>query len=98
VTVGGQPWQRDGDLLGLAVVRNALGKSHRDYLAAGGLGAFIGDGRIDYHPEQIVESYYCFGLGHGLQLSFDFQHILNPAYNHARGPVNAGLIRLHGQY
>jgi hypothetical protein len=45
-----------------------------------------------------VETYYSFVLGHGLQLSFDFQHILNPAYNHARGPVNVGLIRLHGQY
>jgi high affinity Mn2+ porin len=97
-TVGGQPWQREGDLLGVALTRNGLGKSHRDYLAAGGLGAFIGDGRIDYHPEQTVESYYQFGLGHGMQLSLDFQHILNPAYNHARGPVNVGLIRLHGQY
>jgi high affinity Mn2+ porin len=79
-----------------------LGKSHRDYLAAGGLGAFIGDGAIDYHPEQTVESYYQFGLvkraGFELQLTFDYQHILNPAYNHARGPVNAGLVRLHGQY
>jgi hypothetical protein len=98
ITVSGQSWQREGDLLGLALVRNALGKPHRDYLAAGGLGAFIGDGRIDYHPEQTVETYYSFVLGHGLQLSFDFQHILNPAYNHARGPVNVGLIRLHGQY
>lgn len=98
ITVGGQSWQREGDLFGLALVRNGLGKAHRDYLAAGGLGAFIGDGRIDYHPEQTVESYYRFALGHGIELSFDFQHILNPAYNHARGPVNVGLIRLHGQY
>lgn len=102
VTVSGQSWQRDDDAFGLAVIRNALGKAHRDYLAAGGVGAFIGDGRIDYHPEQIVESYYRFGLVNkskfGLQLSFDFQHILNPAYNHARGPVNVGSIRLHGQY
>jgi high affinity Mn2+ porin len=97
-TVSGQPWQRDGDVFGLALVRNGLGKSHRDYLAAGGLGAFIGDGAIDYHPEQTVEANYRFELGHGVQLAFDFQHILNPAYNHARGPVNAGLIRLHGQY
>jgi hypothetical protein len=98
MTISGQPWQREGDVLGLAVLRNALGKAHRDYLAAGGLGAFIGDGRIDYHPEQTVEAFYRFELGHGLQLSFDVQHILNPAYNHARGPVNVGLIRLHGQY
>lgn len=97
-TVGDQPWQRAGDLLGVALTRNALGQSHRDYLAAGGLGAFIGDGAIDYHPEQTVESYYQFGLGHGVQLTFDYQHIINPAYNHARGPVDVGLIRLHGQY
>jgi high affinity Mn2+ porin len=98
VTVSSQSWQRDGDVLGLALVRNALGKAHRDYLAEGGLGAFIGDGGIDYHPEQTVEANYRFELGHGVQLAFDFQHILNPAYNHARGPVNVGLVRLHGQY
>jgi high affinity Mn2+ porin len=101
-TVRGRSWQRDDDLLGIALSRNALGNSHRDYLAAGGLGAFIGDGAIDYHPEQTVESYYQFGLvkraGFELQLTFDYQHILNPAYNHARGPVDAGLVRLHGQY
>jgi carbohydrate-selective porin OprB len=97
-TVSGQAWQRPDDTLGLAVIRNGLGKSHRDYLAAGGLGAFIGDGGIDYHPEQTVESQYRVELGHGVQLAFDYQHILNPAYNHARGPVNVGLVRLHGEY
>jgi hypothetical protein len=98
LNVTGQSWQREHDVLGLAVIRNGLGQSHRDYLAAGGVGAFIGDGRIDYHPEQIAEAYYRFELGHGLQLTFDAQHILNPAYNHARGPVNVGSIRLHWQY
>ena len=96
------PWQRADDSLGVALVRNGLSKAHRDYLAAGGLGAFIGDGRLDYRPEQIFETYYRVDLakelGHGLQLSLDAQHIVNPAYNHARGPVNVGSIRLHGQY
>ena len=76
----------------------ACRQAHRDYLAAGGLGAFIGDGRIDYHPEQTLETYYRFGLGTRAALSLDFQHILDPGYNHARGPVDVGLVRLHGQY
>ncbi|PQO94858.1 carbohydrate porin [Massilia phosphatilytica] len=89
---------RASDTLGAAFVRNGLSQAHRDYLAAGGVGAFIGDGRLDYHPEQIVETYYRIGLGPHAAVSLDWQHIANPAYNGARGPVNVAGVRLHGQY
>ena len=98
LNVTGQAWQRGEDALGVALVRNGLSADHRAYLAAGGLGPFIGDGRIDYRAEQIVEAYYRFDLPAGLQLSVDYQHINNPAYNRARGPVNVGSIRLHASY
>jgi len=98
VTLQGAAWGRAGDSLGLAVVRNGLSAAHRAYLAAGGVGAFIGDGRIDYRPESIAETYYKIPLAKGAELTLDFQHIANPGYNRARGPVDIGSLRLHFSY
>lgn len=96
--VRGGAWNRADDTLGIAWVRNGLSQAHRDYLAAGGVGAFIGDGRLNYRPESITEAYYSFKLAKAVTLSLDAQHIVNPAYNAERGPVNVGSIRLHAQY
>jgi len=98
VSVGATLQVRGNDTLGIALVRNGLSQAHRDYLAAGGVGAFIGDGRLDYHPEQIAETYYRIGLNRYAALSLDWQHVANPAYNGARGPVDVYGVRLHGQY
>lgn len=98
VTLQGAAWGRAGDSLGLAVVRNGLSAAHRAYLAAGGVGAFIGDGRLDYRPESIAEAYYKIPLAKGVELTLDFQHIANPGYNRARGPVDVGSLRLHLSY
>jgi hypothetical protein len=98
LSVGATLQVRGADTLGIAVVRNGLSQAHRDYLAAGGVGAFIGDGRLDYHPEQIAETYYKIGLGRYAALSLDWQHVANPAYNGARGPVDVYGVRLHAQY
>jgi high affinity Mn2+ porin len=98
LSVGATLQARGSDTLGVAFVRNGLSQAHRDYLAAGGIGAFIGDGRLDYRPEQIAETYYKIGLGRYAALSLDWQHIANPAYDGARGPVDVYGVRLHGQY
>ena len=98
LSVGATVQVRASDTLGIAFVRNGLSQAHRDYLAAGGVGAFIGDGRLDYHSEQIAEAYYKVELGRHAAVSLDWQHIANPAYNGARGPVNVFGLRLHGQY
>jgi carbohydrate-selective porin OprB len=98
LSVGAALQVRGSDTLGIALVRNGLSQAHRDYLAAGGIGAFIGDGRLDYHPEQIAETYYKIGLGRYAALSLDWQHVANPAYNGARGPVDVYGVRLHAQY
>src|SRR3984893_16416056 len=61
-TLGGQlagtHWHRPDDRLGLALVSEALSTGHRDYLAAGGAGFLLGDGRLSYGREQILEAYY----------------------------------------
>ncbi|MET3134371.1 high affinity Mn2+ porin [Oxalobacteraceae bacterium GrIS 1.11] len=94
----GRRWGRAADTLGLAVVGNGLSAAHRAYLAAGGHGAFIGDGRLNYRPEAIVEAYYSAAVGAHAWLTFDAQRISNPAYNADRGPVRVASLRLHAQY
>jgi high affinity Mn2+ porin len=98
VLVKGSAWGRGADSAGIAFARNELSAAHRDYLAAGGLGFFIGDGRIHYRPETITEAFYSFAAVRQLAVSLDLQQIRNPAYNADRGPVNVASIRLHAEF
>ncbi|GEJ55979.1 carbohydrate porin [Anaeromyxobacter diazotrophicus] len=98
-SVDGRYWRRPGDTLGFAWALDALSDDHRAYLGVGGLGFLIGDGRLDrYRPEQILEAYYSVNAFKGFWLTFDAQHIANPAYNADRGPVNVAGVRLHVEY
>jgi high affinity Mn2+ porin len=91
----GTRWHRPGDRVGLAYVLNGLSDAHKDYLAAGGLGFIIGDGRLNYGLEQIMEMYYRFQILAGMGVGFDFQEIFNPAYNRDRGPVSVFSLVAH---
>ena len=95
VSVAGGSWGREQDTFGTAVVRNSLSSAHRDFLAAGGLGFFLGEGRLNYAAEQIFESYYAIRVMKQAWLTLDWQHIRNPGYNADRGPVGIGSVRLH---
>lgn len=94
----GAPWGRAEDSAGLLAIRNGLSAAHRNYLSQGGLGFFIGDGRLNYRPEQIHEGYYNMALRPGMWLGLDYQRIANPAYNADRGPVRVYGMRLHVEY
>lgn len=83
---------------GLAVVANAIGLAHRDYLASGGLGFLLGDGRLNYGREKIVEAYYTARVLRGIFASLDVQHITNPGYNRDRGPVWVPGARVHMEF
>ncbi|MGZ9711086.1 carbohydrate porin [Glaciimonas sp. GNP009] len=98
VAIKGEQWGRSKDTIGVAVAQNGLSKAHQDYLSLGGLGAFIGDGKLHYKPEKILEAYYNIHLYKDTYLMFDAQRITNPAYNADRGPVNVGTIRLHAEF
>jgi high affinity Mn2+ porin len=98
LSLQGARWRRPDDTVGLAVAVDAASSAARAYLAAGGMGVLIGDGRLDYGLEQIVEAYYAWRpVGH-LTVSADLQFIDNPAYNRDRGPVAVFGIRLHADY
>lgn len=96
--INGDYWRRADDTLGVALAQNRLSAKHREYLAAGGLGFFVGDGRINYRPERICEIFYNIALAKNTHLGINFQHIENPAYNRDRGPVSVGSVRLHTEF
>src|SRR5437879_4810168 len=95
VSVKGGAFGRAADSLGIAYVRNALSTAHRDYLAAGGLGFFLGDGALRDRPEKILEAYYSLNVAKDTLVSADFQRISNPGYNADRGPATVVSARLH---
>jgi high affinity Mn2+ porin len=91
----GARWHRPVDKIGLAVVSNAIKADHQEYLRLGGLGFILGDGKLNYGRESIVESYYNWHAWRGLFYAVDVQHINNPGYNRDRGPVWVGSVRAH---
>ncbi|MES2276969.1 MAG: carbohydrate porin [Bacteroidota bacterium] len=95
----GTSWKRADDELGLAFVANGISKPHRDYLAAGGYGFIIGDGKLNYGTEMVAEAYYKINaLQNKLALSPGYQFIVNPAYNKDRGPVSVFSVRMHVEF
>ena len=98
VQLTGARWRRPSDRVGLGVVRHGLSPEHRDYLAAGGAGFLLGDGRLRYGPEDIAELYYRAQIGPYLEVSPDAQHVLHPGYNRDRGPATVIGVRLNLRY
>jgi high affinity Mn2+ porin len=94
----GAAWDRKDDTLGAAFVVNGISDAARNYLALGGLGILIGDGKLPhYGTEDIIESYYRAPLTDWLSAGLDYQFIANPAYNRDRGPVSVIGAQLHAQ-
>jgi hypothetical protein len=96
--VNGTRWRRSEDSAGVAAYFNAISPDHRDYLAASGEGFFLGDGRLNYAQERIVEVFYSLRILRGTWLAADAQHIVNPAYNGDRGPVDVYNLRAHVEF
>ncbi|MGO4326373.1 carbohydrate porin [Cupriavidus sp. 2TAF22] len=96
--LNGNAWGRPRDAVGLALAVNMLGSRHQAYLAAGGMGAFLGDGALRYGPEQVLELYYSFQPVKYLSISPDFQYVRNPGYNRDRGPATFYGVRLHAEF
>ena len=85
----GDCWRRFGDTVGVAGIVDGISSAHRDFLAAGGLGPLIGDGRLPHYAvEGVIETYYDAEVMKGIHLAVDYQFVANPAYNSDRGPVN----------
>ncbi|GFZ96547.1 carbohydrate porin [Dyella caseinilytica] len=97
LSVNGNRWNRPDDVFGIAFSTAGLNRQHREYLAAGGLGGFLGDGQLPHYArEDVMETYYNYHVMKGVELSPDLQLIRNPGYNaDRRGPVMIYGARLH---
>lgn len=95
LSLKGRRWARPADTVGLAFVVNGLSRAHEQFLAAGGYGFLLGDGQLNYGPEEILETYYSWELTRGLAVSGDVQYVINPGYNRDRGPAPIFAARLH---
>lgn len=91
-------WRRPFDRAGVAFVTNAIAKDHQIYLADGGDGFLLGDGRLNYGREKIVETYYTAHVWRGFYVAPGLQRINNPGYNRDRGPVLVPTFRLHAEF
>jgi high affinity Mn2+ porin len=94
----GAIWHRAHDRVGVALVTNAICKYHQEYLVDGGLGFLLGDGRLNYGRENIVESYYTAHVWRGIYFAPGLQHVVNPGYNRDRGPVLVPSFRAHMEF
>ena len=101
--MNGTSWKRPHDSIGISMMQNGLSSYRRSYLQAGGVSYFIGDyaspsQTISYSPERIGEVYYNATVIKNVLAGLNFQHIINPAYNSARGPVNILSFRVHAEF
>jgi high affinity Mn2+ porin len=98
LSLKGTQWQRPDDTFGLAGIVNGISGVHEQFLNDGGLGILVGDGMLPHPgPEQIIETYYAFPL-FTATVTFDYQFIVNPAYNRDRGPVSVIGTRVHMEF
>jgi high affinity Mn2+ porin len=98
VSLKGTKWRRKDDAVATSFTASGLSGVHALYLARGGLDFLIGDGRLNYAPEYVWETYYSARLFPGFFATFDLQRDANPAYNQDRGPVLIYSLRLHMEF
>lgn len=96
--VAGAHWGRADDRFGIAAVSHGIVRDHQEYLAAGGAGFLLGDGRLNYGSEQIIESYYRAQIGDYVQVGPDLQLIRHPGYNRDRGVARVFAFRFNVRY
>jgi len=93
----GDAWGRTADKVGVAFVTDAIKKDHQKYLALGGLGFILGDGKgnLSYAREDILEAYYNLHCWRGVYFALQQFYIAHPGYNASRGPIYVGGVRAH---
>ena len=98
ISAKGAAWDRPNDTVAIAGIYNSISKVHATFLQQGGTGILVGDGRLSYGAEKIIETYYDVAVRAWLHVAFDYQFAMNPAYNRDRGPVHIFGARLHWEF
>jgi high affinity Mn2+ porin len=98
LSIKGAFWNRPNDTVGLAGIVNGISHVQQDYFADGGQGILAGDGALSYSLEKTLETYYKFQIWKNLNVTADYQYVIDPAYNAARGPVSILGVRFHWDF
>jgi high affinity Mn2+ porin len=98
VALRGTRWARPNDTVGVAWVGEGLSAISRQYFAVGGLGILVGDGKLNYQPEMVLETYYAYSPVKWAALTLDYQLVVDPGYNADRGPVSIFSGRIHAAF
>jgi len=98
VLAKGSAWKRSKDVTGIGGNFGWISDIHAKYLGMGGVDGFVGDGAITAASERSLDLFYSANLGKVYWLTGDYQHITNPGFNAARGPVNVFTVRVHGEF
>ena len=79
----------------------ALRATRRSYPLSfpdGGLGFLLGDGKLNYSRENILEGFYTLHAWRGIFPALGLEYMVNPGYNADRGPVIVPTLRLHVEF
>jgi|CZKL01.1.fsa_nt_gi high affinity Mn2+ porin len=98
VLAKGTSWSRSKDMAGIGENLGWISSIHAKYLGMGGIDGFVGDGAITAASERSVDLFYSANFRKIYWLTGDYQHITNPGFNAARGPVNVFTVRIHGEF
>ncbi|MFZ0954959.1 MAG: carbohydrate porin [Candidatus Sulfotelmatobacter sp.] len=98
IGANGAKWHRKQDRAGIAFLTDGIKKDHQNYLADGGLGFLLGDGKLNYGRENILEIYYTLHVWRGFYVAPGTQYIVDPGYNRDRGPAFVGSFRAHMEF
>lgn len=98
VSSGGAAWGRPSDRFGVGFAWNGIGGDHRAYLEAGGYGFMLGDGRLTYSAERVLDVFYSFAPVEAVRVSLEIQRFWNLAFNQDRGPGTVAGARLHLEF
>jgi carbohydrate-selective porin OprB len=62
------------------------------------MGFLLGDGKLNYARENILESFYTLHVWRGIFPAAGVQYVAHPGYNVDRGPVIVPTLRLHLEF
>jgi high affinity Mn2+ porin len=98
VLAKGSSWSRPKDFVGIGGNLGWISDIHAKYLGMGGIDGFVGDGAITAGAEKSLDLFYSANFAKIYWLTGDYQHIANPGFNAARGPLNVFTVRIHGEF
>ncbi len=87
LSLSGGRWARPADTVGVAINIGGLLGPQRRFIEAGGIDFIIGDGRLNYRPERVIEVYYDARVAGGTNVAANVQLVNNPGHNADRGPI-----------